>query len=99
MSMDSGSLDPRPYIATGVVGLITAFFHWLARRAIKRVDNHGDRLMALEMTYISRTELQGHMDRIQADRQRMHEENLKSMAEMRDSLQQVNTNIVTILSK
>lgn len=66
-------------IAIAAWTVVTALFTWIAKTLHDEQKSHGARLDDLERTYVSREELDRHVQRLEAASLRMHEDNKGSL--------------------
>lgn len=97
----AASWNPLHAVWAGLFALLTFF----SRRAVKQIDDqigtqrgqlegHDDRLKDLEKTVVSRSELMAYMEQMRLERRDMHKDNTASIHKLRDSMDQVRSDLL-----
>jgi hypothetical protein len=74
------------WIALGAVSLAQLLFGYLCLGFRDTQKSHGARLDTLERTYVTRTELDKHIEKLEATGQRQHETNTATMERIEEKI-------------
>jgi hypothetical protein len=75
------------FIALGAWAVVTALFSWIAKSLRDEQKEQGMRIDMLERTYVSREELDRHVERLEAASQRMHTDNQAALIRIEEKVE------------